>query len=540
MNLLLKHKWHYTSLAIIFLLFLISVQVRKDKLALPLSSEKEWVTAHTLITLKIWEDGGGPQNFGFKPIYTFEGKGNKGVGNLGGVMDEDGNLYYTSYPPFAFIFAYYGSSALGGPNLENLRTLGLITHFFCAILLYLIILKLRTNQKDEISIAGLLMAGLYLFSAGSLWMHSIMYFADTSVILFILLCIYLLIKLLKQDFQQNKIFYPTLGIAFFFAVYTEWLALFFAFFTVIILFAIYRRNKQKSHKFAIYTIGTAIILALSLTIIQYTSIAGIQELTNVSISKFQERAGISTDSITPVHNWSNPESFTLMESFANRNFAMVINLFGIACCLLVPIFALKKIRTRLHLTSEKKIIPLILFLAVLTHYLAFFNFNAIHNISNLKTGLLMILLIGIVVLLVEEIIDWKYKVGFSIIILMVTIPRTLVEIEKFDSFYTYESFNHEKHHSALLVNKFRDPDKYVFCNIYVTPEYIYKAQHNVFQLEDTSHTARFMDFFQTDKAQYYIHENNRPMYMLEYKKSGDEIRVVERIQFCTDFSQPKK
>lgn len=531
MNQLRKHKWHYLNLSIIFALFLITVQVRKEKLSLPLSTELEWVTAHTLITLQVWEEGGGPHHFGFRPVYTYSGKGNEAVGNLGGVMGKDRKLYYTSYPPFAFIFAYYGTKLLGGTTLSNLRTLGMLTHLFCAILIYLIIIKLRENQKDQISIAGLLGAFLYLFSAGTLWMHSIMYFADTSVQLFLITATYLFVSLLTNDIRNERTFLAGLGITIFLGTYTEWLALFFAFFAGLLLFILYFINKKRINLKGFLVIASASALALLITFLQYASINGVDALMDVSISKYLERAGFeSIDKTVPFYNWKNPESFLLIEQFANRNFAMVINLFGLLVIATLTIGIWKKFRVRTMQLKWRCLILLVIALSVLLHYLLFFNFNTIHNISNLKSGFFMILFSALVVLTIEEqVLSNRFRVVLAGILLVIVVPRVLVEIEKFNGFYVYDEFDKDRAHSAQLVRNFRNPEHYVFANIYVTPEYIYKAHHNVFQLEDTARVEHFMHYFQADHAQFYFHENNRPMVLLELARKNNSVVVERRI-----------
>jgi hypothetical protein len=88
--------------------------------------------------------------------------------------------------------------------------------------------------------------------------------------------------------------------------------------------------------------------------------------------------------------------------------------------------------------------------------------------------------------------------------------------------------------SAKIVNENHDPDKLVFVDVFISPAYIYKAHHNVFPIDDTAHAAHFMNYFQTDVAQFYHHENNYPIYMLELEKKNEMIHVVSRTDFKVD------
>jgi hypothetical protein len=532
MNQLKKHKFHLLSLLLIFLLFLFSVHLRKEKLSLPLSPQLEWITAHTLITLEIWDEAGGPQAHNFNPIYTYPGKGNQRISTLGGVMNKNGEMYYTSYPPFSFIFAYYGTKLLGGPDISSLRAFGLMIHFFSALLIYLIIRKLKSSSKDGFSIAGILGAALYLFSAGTLWMHSIMYFSDMSVQLFLLLGIYFLVRLVREDFRKEIPFLIGLGGIIFLGVYTEWIALFFAFFSGIFLLILYFIKKKRLYIKGFIIIAFSSIFSLALTLIQFSNIKDWNELKKVSETKYEERSG-SQENLDgmEVWNWENPKSFELMEANFNRNFAMVINLSGIIVFFLIPVLLWKKLRQKLKNPDWKLLILLLLILTVLTHYLLFYNFNAIHNFSNLKTGFLLIFFISIVILIIEESLNWQFKSGLAVVLLFIIAPRCLKEIKRFDNFYSFEKFNHAMIESANTVRMYQSPEKLVFVNTYVSPEFIYRAHHNVFPLDDTTQALSFMDYFEVDKAQFYHHENQYPDYMLELEKSGTKLKVVKRVEF---------
>lgn len=533
MKRLLAHKYHLISISLIGVLFLVSVQIRQEKLALPLSPEHEWITAHTLLTLEIWDEAGGPQAYGFNPVYTYQGKGNKAIGSFGGVQDAKGDMYYTSYPPFCFISAYYATKLLGGPDLSSIRVYGLLTHLFCAILLYLIFIKLRNEKKDTISIAGLCAATVYLFSAGYLWGHSIIYFSDTLVQLFILLSLYYLIRLLKNDIQNSWQFYSALALITFLGAYTEWLSLFLTFYTGITLLILFFIQKNKNFIRAFFVLGISSFLALSTTIFQYSNINGWESLKEVSSSKYEERSGNQEDiEGLEVFNWENPRSWELLKGFINRNFAMAINLFGISFFFLIPVLIWRKSREKIKKFEPEIALVSLLLVSVLSHYLLFFNFNAIHNFSNLKTGLFMIMTVGVICSIVEQSITVKLKFAFAGILLFILIPRILVEKKKFDAFYSFNDFNQGMMVSAETIREHSDPDKLVLGNFFPTPAYIYRAHHNIFPIPDTSAAAHFMQYFEDHQAQFYHHnENASPVYMLELELQDGQVVTTNRIDF---------
>lgn len=533
MKKLLEHKWHYLSLVVIFGLFLYSVQIRQEKLSLPHSIQHEWVTSHVLITCEIWDEAGGPQAYNFNPVYTYPGEGNKGLGNLGGVMDPaDGKQYYISYPPFAFICAYYATKLLGGPDISSIRAFGLILHLLCALLIYLIFVKLRKSKKDSISIAGLTASVLYLFSTGFLWGHSIIYFADILVQPLIILALLFTVRLIKQDYKNELMFLIAFGVIIFIGTYTEWLGLFFSFITGITFLVFYFVQKKKVFLKSFLIVGFSASLALSITLIQYVSISGWETLNEVASMKFEERSG-NQEKIygLEIYNWENPKSLEFMEIFLNRNFLMVINMFGICFFFLIPVLIWRKSRNKISGLSPKLIIFGILFLSILLHNVLFFNFNVLHNFANLKTGLLMVMTIGLVFSIVEESINWKLNLALGGILLYLLIPRIQRDTRKFDELYSYNDFNQGMMVSAQTMREYGDPDKMILGNFFPTPGYIYEAHHNLFPIQDTSACVYFMELFNCDQAQYYQHENFLPKYMLELKNEQGRLVVVERIDF---------
>ncbi|MBK9190197.1 MAG: hypothetical protein IPM77_01175 [Crocinitomicaceae bacterium] len=106
MNFFKQNKYHLIGISAIVVLFFISVSIRQENFSVPLSRHHEWITAHTLITCEIWEKNGGPSAYHFSPVYTYPGEGNIRRKMLGGVVDDKGEVYYVSYPPFSFLFAY--------------------------------------------------------------------------------------------------------------------------------------------------------------------------------------------------------------------------------------------------------------------------------------------------------------------------------------------------------------------------------------------------------------------------------------------------
>ncbi|MCB9225032.1 MAG: hypothetical protein H6582_12680 [Crocinitomicaceae bacterium] len=532
MNLIRSNRGNLVGILIIFLLFMGSIYARRDKLDLPPSSDFEWITHHTLITCEIWDQAGGPQHFAFNPVYSYPGKGNKAIAAFGGVMDKKGDQYYVSYPPFAFIYAYYSTKLFGGPDVYSLRTNSLIIHFFCTLLLYLIIRKIGSVPPDKISIAAIFGGFLYLFSTGTLWSHSILYFSDMLVQLFVMLSIYLFVRLLKKDYKKSSLLMLAIGIGTFLGCYTEWLAVFWAFFSGLSLIILYLVKKESVFLKAFLIIGISSVLAVSLTLFQYSSIDGFDHLKEVSLQKYEQRSGYSqSPEDTILFTVNDDESWDYLYAYFERNFGMVILLRTVFILLLLPILIWH--RKKLVFTDHawKILILFLLFLSIGLHYILFFNFNAIHEFANLKTGFFFILLISFIVLTIEQIVNKYARATLAMFVIFIGSVHALKDYRVYRELYSYGDFNFARIHSAEIINEYEDPDQYVFVNVPTSAGYLYLAKRMMFPVNDLQQVKGFMGFFKVDEAQYFHHEGDTLKYLEEYQLMNDSLIVKNKINF---------
>ena len=127
-----KSGWTNTSrsIAILLLLFAFSVFARAPKLNGYLGWHHQWLSAHTLLTLTIWDENG-IANHNFNPVYTFGNPRDKHIQSLtSGIPDEKGDYYYVSYPPFSFLLAYFCLSVVQAPiSPYSIYALNLLLHF---------------------------------------------------------------------------------------------------------------------------------------------------------------------------------------------------------------------------------------------------------------------------------------------------------------------------------------------------------------------------------------------------------------------------
>lgn len=531
MTFLRTNIYHLAGLLLILVLFVLSVFVRKENHSVPLTRHHEWITAHTLITCEIWRDNGGPSAYHFSPVYTYPGEGNHKRRMLGGVVDEKGDVYYVSYPPFSFLFAYYATQLMGGPDTDSIRTLNLSIHFLCAVFLYLIAVALSSAEnKSHFSIAGVVAAFLYLFSTGNLWIHGNLYFADMLVQLFVIAGLYAAIRLYRGQYKNEWLLLSALAALFFLATYTEWLGLLLSFFVGCSFLIAYFMHREKVYLKAFFTLGFSAALAIGLTLLQYTSIAGWDQLKEVSLSKYEERSGHEViEEVPNAFTLENEAAYDFMIDRIDGFYKMAENfvgLFGIVFLLLVLI---PNLRRKMETAGISFLILLLLGLAIFSHYYLFFNFNALHDFSSLKTGFFFVMLVLIFSVLVESALAVRFRIVFFVLVVYLCIDKGLDSIQRYRDTFPLAETDWDRMETGAVMREYGKPDAAIFMNITSNPELVYAAGHNVFPLKDTADLKQMMIYYNNTKGQYYHHQGSKLDYILEFELEGDRLVFRNRM-----------
>lgn len=279
-------------LLLLLVVFLISVGVRLPNLNRPLSKHHEFVTAVSLRVLQCWEQEGAI-NHGLNPLMNYSGEANKYIDNhatsLGKMMDDEGNYYYVSHPPLAYVLPYACFQLFGVKStVLSLQVFHLIFHFICAIFVFLIIRELGGSNRQ--SWIGYL---LYIFLPATLWFQSNTYMSDMLVHAFFVIGIWMILKWLKSN-GSSDIKYAFLFFALFFGMtYTSWLAVFFGGVVGIIGLSKFRERKGKLLLISTFLGG---IGALSLMLVQYGSINGLSNYLDQMMQRFAVRGSNSVES----------------------------------------------------------------------------------------------------------------------------------------------------------------------------------------------------------------------------------------------------
>lgn len=531
MKFLKAGKYHLGAIALISLMFVFSVIIRRDNLSAPIGRHHEWITAHTLITCEIWSENGGPSAWHFSPVYTYPGKGNLNRNLLGGVIDEEGYVYYVSYPPFAFLFAYYATSVLGEPDVDSIRTVNLFIHFLCSLLVYLLAVLLASPEKRKyLSVAGLMAAFLYLFSAGNLWIHGNLYFADTLVMPLVIVVLVLVVIIYQKIYQREWLVFSALFVVLFLATYTEWLGLFLAFYCGVSFFILFLFSREKRFLKVFLVCAAASALALGITVYQYSSIAGWEKLRAVSERKYDERSGHQVGSNSPVEfSLESEAAYQFMIGKISAQYKMTENLVGIAGIALAVFLLIPNARRRIVIFKPHLLILLLLLLAILTHYYLFFNFNSMHDFSALKTGFFMMLVILICISLIESTLKFSGEIILFLVCSILAFTKVFESITRYKNATPLSEVNWDVIHTARIIRENQDPDMAVFANMNWTPELSYQSHHHVYPVKDTSEIGNFMKFFKNDHARFCFHVNGKLHEIFEYEMVNGKLINITKI-----------
>lgn len=368
---------------LISMLVLLSVAIRWYAFKDPIQGSHVWLSAHTVITNQIWANEG-ISKYEFNPVYTFPNAPDRHMRSLAsGMQDQEGNYYYVSYPPFSFYLAYAFFTLLFlKPSIEGLYILNLIIHSLTAILLYVLICKTYRKQILRTTyIPALLAASLYLFSTQTLWCHIYMYFADSLVQLLWVAFILLSFMIFRRGQINNRRTLFFFSITCFLIVYTEWLGVFACF--VLFLHALYRSIKEPIYLRISLIIGTATLIALSLTVFQYSLIDGLDSFVQTSLGKYADRNGYNSNGL-----YFTKINFLRLTSIYWRN--PKANIILLAAFLFIYFISKKRIN---HLNGDFIFLFIISFLPVILHHAIFLEFSSKHDFSSLKSSVLFCLFI---------------------------------------------------------------------------------------------------------------------------------------------------
>ncbi|MCC7332672.1 MAG: hypothetical protein IT232_08700 [Flavobacteriales bacterium] len=451
-----------------------------------LGKEHDWITAHVLLTNSIWQKNG-ILKYKLNPVFTFDYEHDRKISIFNHVIDEKGDKFYISYPPFAFYVPFAIFKLTGSfPNVAGIRSISLAVQFFTGFLLFLLVYHIGgKNIKNEFYFPAIVAFLLYTFNAANLWVNGNLYFADVLVQLFFVGFVYTVIQYLSKSKTQKtnnpkKYFYYSVILGFL-MVYTEWIGVFVLFVSFVVSL-IYIKNRAFL-KLAFWS-SAAGVFALLVTLFQYSQISGWNNLISTLNTKFEERSGIS-DNVLLNFTISNPVARDALKNYYIEGYNPL--LWGLAIIFVLAIlFSLIKPTFNTDKKSEILIAILLATIPVLLHILLLFNFNSWHRFSIHKTSFPLILSIALLLIIIFNRIE-NYKKLTIFFICIFSVGFSFIAFRSYSD-YTKKinpSFNFTVNKiAAEAIQKYSKPTDIIYTNAFSCPELMFYAQRNTFTVNN--------------------------------------------------------
>lgn len=177
-------KWK--ALAILLLIFALSIGLRLPNLKRPLAKHHEFLPAVILINAESWQQAGGGNKFHFTPIMNYQNVGDK-VMDPGPNIDQKGNILYLSLGSGWYIIPYSFFEVFNlTPTPLCLRIINLFFGLITLILCFVFFNKiLPTDLRYKLPML-LIGCTIILFSPGVLWYTGNGYTHTTVMLPFII------------------------------------------------------------------------------------------------------------------------------------------------------------------------------------------------------------------------------------------------------------------------------------------------------------------------------------------------------------------
>ena len=280
--------------ALLLVLFLISVVVRRPLFNHELTASWEWLAAHTLLTMQLWERTPVDVHH-FNLLYTFPPPPNKFIDDLwrSGVADQAGNYYYVSMPHLAFFTPYaFLRLAHARATIESLQIFALCLHFCVAFLLYLLArsLTFRSRLSRTASVAAFC---VFVFAPTPLFFYQNAVVGTVLVIPYTIVTLWCVTRLLREATQGRRAVWVLLFLTLLLGCLTDWQAYFTA--LAAMLYALWESRRPSQQRAALLGIAAeccaAVTCAIALLLLMDSRIAGLGPFASAILGRFKVRIG---------------------------------------------------------------------------------------------------------------------------------------------------------------------------------------------------------------------------------------------------------
>ena len=371
-----------TTVALLVVLFALSVAIRAPFLGRPLGRDTEAQTATVARTQTIWYERGALATR-FLPIMTYGSPGDRFICDQARLVDDDGDWYYTSYGSLSYVVPYLLVRAVGlAPSVLALQLFNVATHALICLLLFLTVRLLRHGDGRRFSDAAAATAVIvYLLAPGPLWLHGNGYMADMFVQVPFALGVYLAVRLAAGS--RSPWIYVLLAVTTYLMTLTEWLGACFGITLVVWSVVGWRRRYPRP----LLAVGpVAVALAIGTIAWHYAQIDGLRTWWDSATATLRYRAGSAgaTDlTLTSLEAWR-----LLAKSYV---FVWAPQLLLVTVLLCWALATRERRRAGWSLVRRPTVAAplLVTALPVALHHVLLWEWTAKHHMAALKLGFLL-------------------------------------------------------------------------------------------------------------------------------------------------------
>lgn len=375
-------KREFGHFGIVTLLFLLSLVPRLKNIQ---TGEYPAVIPHlqVLQVLKVWDREGGARH-AYMPVQTWTNPNDKFITYFHRLQNAEGNNYYVSYPPFAFVLAY-GFCQLPGQEISvlSITILNLLLQLLAAYCVFGMARQLFPEEKKGVFWPGIVAAALFIGNPASMRLYSQVYFSEAVGTTLLCVFFYFAIRL-----SRNPRSYASLagtGISLFLLTYAEWVGIFAG-----LVFGIFWLVKAfRDRRFAralpvvfVAVAGALLLFAWQLDVVSRGDFYDTLEERYMARTGMREREQSVGDTVFKDGFWEWMASDLRVTFFAARWFLPVLLL--ITLCL--RIF---RRSGPLGIDRLSRILSGLVFAVLLLNFSVFFNFNVMHVYTWAKWGILL-------------------------------------------------------------------------------------------------------------------------------------------------------
>ena len=381
------------TLAVLVLIFFVSVGIRWRLISNEINNYNH-SEFFLLTTFENWDQRGIADCY-FSPIQTFGNPGDKHVAYYKRLESKEGDNYFVSFPPFAFIFAYGTFKLLHIiPSKFAIELLNLFLHFISAVFIYLLVFRhYRRVDPFDLHLPSLAAFGVYLFTPIVLYLHTAIYFPETLGQVLWVIALYCTYNWYICPADDKRRWSFGLMAVIFTLAYTEWIAIFYVF----TLWLVLRKEKNSAsaeRSFLNKGILISTFAGLLLTVLQYAAIGGWAALLRAFGIRFMERSGVfATSNSGDGLNYFTAESYLrIAHSLQGLLFP-----FGYLLMIFLAVIVYRNGWATVRSVLERnRFLIMLATLPAIIHLLVFFNGTAVHRHCMALLGPGLALLAGFV------------------------------------------------------------------------------------------------------------------------------------------------